>query len=288
MASTFIAQVQPQLQSDPNEETAALLRVLIYKIDNTTFGNNVPSLPPQWLSPPRTIVRVQAILYASLVASLFSALLAMLGKQWLNRYTSTYMPGTVVERSQNRQQKLDGIDTWYFDYVIESLPLLLQCALFLLGTALSLYLWEIDTTIASVVLGVTSFGVIFYAFIIVSGTASVSCPYQTPHAQILRRIIHCVRRIRRVIPHIPRMLRLAASSLVNRSEFITLLATYWRELRGFGVLGTDCACVATFFVMLPIYSIIFPIYLLVLPTVAVYDACLLIRVIVRALGDFGR
>ena len=217
----------------------------------------------------------------------------MLGKQWLNRYTSTYMPGTVVERSQNRQQKLDGIRAWYFDYVMESLPLLLQGALFLLGIALSLYLWEIDTTIASVVLGVTSFGVILYAFIIVSGTASVSCPYQTPHAQILRRIVHCVRPIRpirpirRTIPHIPRMLRLAAS-VANRSKFVAVHATFWRELGGFKVLRADCAFVTSFFLMLPIYSVVFLVYLLVLPIVAVYDACLLTLVIVRALGNFMR
>jgi len=187
VTSAFIIQVQPQLQSDPNEEAAALLRVLIYKIDNTTFGDNVPTIP-QWSGPPHTIVQVQAILYASLAASLFSAFLAMLGKQWLNRYASIDMRGSAIERSQNRQRKLDGIVTWYFDYVMELLPLMLQFALLLLGCALSCYLWEIDTTVASVVLGVTLFGVLSYAFFVVAGAASVSCPYQTPGAHTLRRI----------------------------------------------------------------------------------------------------
>ena len=110
----------------------------------------------------------------------------MLGKQWLNRYASTELRGTAIERSQNRQRKLDGIVTWYFDYVMESLPLMLQVALLLLGCALSRYLWEINTTVASVVLGVTSAGVISYMFIIVVGTASESCPYQTPGSNVLR------------------------------------------------------------------------------------------------------
>ena len=78
MTSAFIIQVQTQLQSDPNEETAALLRVLIYKIDNTTFGDNIPAVP-QWSGTPHATVQAQAILYASLAASLFSAFLAMLG-----------------------------------------------------------------------------------------------------------------------------------------------------------------------------------------------------------------
>ena len=185
MTSAFIIEVHSHLQQDPNDETAALLRVLIHKIDNTTFGNDPPAIP-QWTGPPQTIVHVQAILLASLAASLLSAFLAMLGKQWLNRYVSTDMRGTAIERSQNRQRKLDGVVTWYFDHVMESLPLMLQAALLLLGCALSRYLWGINLTVASVVLAVTLLGITFYAFIIVAGAVSESCPYQTPGARFLR------------------------------------------------------------------------------------------------------
>jgi hypothetical protein len=134
-------------------------------------------------------VDVQAILFASLAVSLFSAFLAMLGKQWLNRYDSADMRGTVVERSRNRQRKLDGIIAWYFNNVMELLPLMLQAALLLFGCALSRYLWEVNRTIASVVLGVTSFGALFYLFIVIAGTALENCPYQTPGAHILRHYI---------------------------------------------------------------------------------------------------
>ena len=78
---------------------------------------------------------------------------------------------------------------------MESLPLMLQTALLLLGCALSRYLWEINTTVASVVLGVTSFGILFYLFIVVAGAAFVSCPYQTPGVHILRGIPDTVLRI---------------------------------------------------------------------------------------------
>jgi len=62
------------------------------------------------------MVQVQAILFVSLIISLFSAFLMMLGKQWLNHYDSTDMQGSTTEHSQNRQQKLDGIIAWYFDH----------------------------------------------------------------------------------------------------------------------------------------------------------------------------
>ena len=204
VTSAFIIDVQSKLQSDPNDETAALLRVLIHKIDNTTFGNDPPSIP-QWTGPPHTIVQVQAILYMSLAASLLSAFLAMLGKQWLNRYASTDMRGTAIERSQDRQRKLDGIVTWYFDHVMESLPLMLQAALLLLGCALSCYLWDIDITVASVVIAVTSLSIIFYIFIIIAGTASESCPYQTPGSHAIRYLWPQAKRIlHSAIRHISR------------------------------------------------------------------------------------
>ena len=219
MTSAFIIEVNSQLQPDPNEETAALLRVLIHKVDNTTFGDDVPSIP-QWTGPPHTIVRVQAILFASLATSLFSAFLAMLGKQWVNRYASVDMRGSAIERSQNRQRKLDGVDSWYFNQVMESLPLMLQAALLLLGFALSLYFWEINTTVASVVLAFTSFGVLFFLFIVVAGARSVSCPYQTPGAQILCRVPGSLRQILDALGRIPRIALRRTAGVPRRIPYI--------------------------------------------------------------------
>ena len=169
---------------------------------NATNSDGVPTIPQPWTGPPRRIVQVQAILFASLAASLFSAFLAMLGKQWLSRYASVDMRGSAIERSQNRQRKFDGIVNWYFDHVMEWLPLMLQAALLLLGCALSRYLWEINITVASVVLGVTSFGVLSYLFIVVVGAAFVSCPYQTPGVHILRGIPNTLLRIQDALERI--------------------------------------------------------------------------------------
>ena len=195
-------------------------------MDNTTFGGDVPTVP-LWSGPPRTIVQVQAILYASLAASLLSALLAMLGKQWLNRYASTDVRGTAIDRSQNRQRKLNGVVDWYFYYVMESLPLMLQAALFLLGCALSRYLWEIDTTVASVIIGFTSFGILFYLFIVVAGAASVNCPYQTPGAYIIRHILSCIPRhiFSRILSHtLPRVLDALLS--VSRALYASIKGSH--------------------------------------------------------------
>ena len=281
MTSTFISQLQSQLQPDPNSDTAALLRVLLYKMDNSTFGDSVPTVP-QWSGPPSNAVQVQIILYASLVVSLFAAFLAMLGKQWLKRYASVEMRGSPIQRSQNRQEKHDGTITWRFDWVMESLPLMMQGALFLLGWALALSLREINTTVASVVLGITLFGVICYGLIVVAGAASESCPYQTPLARILRYLI------RHILPLFPIFLRSVASSIRNGSESVAVIAGCWSELKEYRWLRVNCACMVTLFFMLPIYGILFPIYLLILPTVMAYDAAILALTIVRATSDLTR
>ena len=163
------------------------------------------------------MVHVQAILFASLAASLLSAFLAMLGKQWLNRYASTDMRGSAIQRGQNRQRKLDGIVAWYFDSMMEGLPLMLQIALLLLGSALTRYLWETSITVALVVLVVTAFGLFFYFCIVLAGTAWESCPYQTPGSRFFRFLGPKVRGI----------FHLATRNILKESVVVDLLADVW-------------------------------------------------------------
>ena len=218
VTSAFIVDINQQLRPDPNDETAALLRILIHTIDNTTFGGSTPTVPT-WPGPPRGIVQVQSILFSSLAASLFSAFLAMLGKQWLNRYASVDVRGSAVERSYHRQRKLNGIVTWYFEHVMESLPVMLQFSLLLLGCALSQYLWTMDSTVASVVVGVTSFGVLVYILIVVVGTFNASCPYQTPGSRYARYLLKRSRNLH----HILRATYSSFREIHVGSAFISLL-----------------------------------------------------------------
>jgi hypothetical protein len=186
VTSAFIIQVNSQLQPDSGDQTTALLRVLIYKIDNTTFGN-VPT-PPLWGGPSWTTVLAQILLVISLASSLFSAFLAVLGKEWLGHYESTDPRETVIERGQNRQQKLESIIAWHFHHAMQLLPLMLQAALFFLGFAVPLSLVDINTAIAFVALGLTSFGVLFHISLVVVGAAFKSCPYQTSASYLLRHL----------------------------------------------------------------------------------------------------
>jgi hypothetical protein len=196
----------------------------------------------------------------------------MLGKQWLIRYASTDVQGSAVKRSQNRQRKLDGIATWYLDYMIEASSLMLQAVLLLFGSAISLYYWEINPTIVSVALGVTSFGLVLYIFIVIVGTASESCPYQTPGSRLFRHIFRHVLQptLRSVISKFP----IFISSFSRSAWCCSLPIKWWSTL------------------VQPWYStenIVSSLLLLfAIPAAPVIDAYFLVQSAVQWLVAFGR
>ena len=167
--------------------TAAYIRILVHTMNASLFPDAITDATT-WAGPPPEIVTVQSLLYASLTTSLFAAFLAMLGKQWVDRYLRN-RGGSAVGKSRDRQRKLDGLKSWRFQLVIESLPVMLQLALLLLGCALSLYLWTISRTVAGVIIAVTLFGVASYIFFTLAATFVYSCPYQTPLSLVIRRLL---------------------------------------------------------------------------------------------------
>ena len=118
---------------------------------------------------------------------LLAAFVAMLGKQWLNRYLR-HTGGSMIERCGDRQRKFDGLKKWPFRLFIESLPIILQIALLLLTCGLSRYMWSVSTSVARVVISFTILGILFYIGILVVGTSSYECPFQTPASITLRHL----------------------------------------------------------------------------------------------------
>ena len=113
MTSGFILNIQDDIKPDFNEETVALLHVLIYKIDGTIFGSQTPPPPSSGLerSQPRRRCLPNRP-YTSLGISLLAAFLATLGKQRLNRFGKAKVRGFETDESRNRQPKLIGMVSW--------------------------------------------------------------------------------------------------------------------------------------------------------------------------------
>ena len=166
----------------------ALLEMLLNATTGTLPAGSATSIP-RWSGPDPAIVQVQCIFYATLCSTLFVSFLAMLGKQWLSRYKQNETRGSVVDRSRARERKLAGLETWKFHAVMESLPLILQLALLLLGFALSRYLWEVNRSVSSVVICFTCFGSLFYSIILAASVFWSDCPFQTPSSPLIRLTI---------------------------------------------------------------------------------------------------
>ncbi|KAJ7191245.1 hypothetical protein GGX14DRAFT_600946 [Mycena pura] len=143
VSSAFIIQIQPQLQPDPNVITQGLLLHLVQNITGSVPpGIRVPM--PASTGVDSMVVIAQSFLYFSLFSTLLAALLAVLAKQWLLHYDSAGERGSMEHRGLERQRKVDGLQRWKFDFVMQIFPLLLQTSLLLFAAALSIYLWTVN------------------------------------------------------------------------------------------------------------------------------------------------
>jgi hypothetical protein len=186
VSSAFVIDVHSNLQPDPNEQSAALLRAILLTLNQSAIPGETPAVPPTQ-DPSSEIVIVTCLMYASLMISLLAAFVAMLGKQWLNRYLRN-SGGSTIERCGDRQRKCDGLEKWPLHSFVESLPMMLQAALLLLACGLCRHMWSINTPVASTLISLTGLGVAFFIGIVIAGMSSYACPFQTPVSGALRGI----------------------------------------------------------------------------------------------------
>ena len=161
--------------------------------------------------------------------SLLAAFVAMLGKQWLTRYLR-HTGGSVVERCSDRQRKCDGLEKWPFHFFIGSLPVMLQIALLLLACGLSRYTWSVNTSVGRVVISFTVLGFLFYTGIVVAGTSSYECPFQTPASTALRHVKDDILSPPKINSFISAT-RKSARILLALPSFTSLIYASWMDVR---------------------------------------------------------
>jgi len=186
--TSFIAAMGTSLVHDPSDTTNALLTQLVQiGLGNHSAAGTIPAAPATTWSPSSTDIWIQGIAYASLSMSLLAAFGAALGKQWLGYYkASRYGHGSLEDRGRRRQMKMDGLNVWYFDAVVQSFPMLLQFSLLLFGISISADMWYKQHSIAFVIIGTVVFGILFYFLAVLASLSSTACPYQTPSSAVLR------------------------------------------------------------------------------------------------------
>ncbi|KAG2046850.1 hypothetical protein BDR06DRAFT_1034345, partial [Suillus hirtellus] len=188
VSTSFIVAMESNLSPDPSDTTNALLKQLVQiGLGNLAQAGPTPKEPASTWSPSESTLRIQMVVYASLSMSLLAAFGAVLGKQWLGYYKShRYGRGSQEERGKRRQEKFDGLVTWYFYAVVQSFPVLLQISLLLFGIALGANMWYEHPSIAWVLISTTVFGFLFYSLTVMACLISPACPFQTPMSTVLR------------------------------------------------------------------------------------------------------
>ena len=124
----------------------------------------------------------------------------------------------MIERCGDRQRKCDGLERWPFHLFVESLSIMLQIALLLLTCGLSRYMWSVNISVARVVISFTVLGIVFYIGIVVAGTSSYGCPFQTP-ASIALRNLRDSRKTQRLL------------EILSPLEIVLFISVTWRGAR---------------------------------------------------------
>jgi len=102
--------------------------------------------------------------FVSLIFSLLVALLAILAKQWLEEYSSRMRSRVASPRHWAWRHLVfnRGLKHYHLETFISALPVMLHGSLFLFLFGLVLFLWSLDTIVASLILGITGGALLLY------------------------------------------------------------------------------------------------------------------------------
>jgi hypothetical protein len=170
MAAAFIIYIHPQLETDQNEESADLLRVLLYTMNSTIFGGDVPEIPNS-TGPRDGVVTALILLYLDLTLTMSCVVFALFTKQLLTIFTMTGLLGSIAGKGQNQQVKLKWFTVGLrVNFLILSEALL--NSLLYLDCAIIVYLWDINRALATFVLYITiGITLLWFFFCVLAGVA---------------------------------------------------------------------------------------------------------------------
>lgn len=180
VVTAFVIESYHDLQPDSGDSTVLLLQQILVTLQHNDSYDDLKPVPTtlQPFTPRPSAVRVNALWFASLVISISTAFLAILGKQWLLRITKELVP---AEENRVRQHQFthDGIQDWRLPHILSFLPMLLHASLLLFFAGLIEFLWPVNSTVAAVTAGLVAVTVFVYVFTQVASLIWPTCPFRT-------------------------------------------------------------------------------------------------------------
>ena len=162
--------------------------VLIYQTQMMRNSSLGPYVPPDF-SPPKHIVVVNALYYASLGVMILAAFIAMLMKHWLRLFERglRWIPDP-EDRAKTREFRMLGVQRWELSQMVELLPLLVQISLFLFAIGLVIFLFHISTPSFGVTIVIFGVGIFYYAMTTCISAISTSSPFRSSLSYMLRKM----------------------------------------------------------------------------------------------------
>ncbi|EJD51526.1 hypothetical protein AURDEDRAFT_111695 [Auricularia subglabra TFB-10046 SS5] len=130
---------------------------------------------------------VNCLWVASLILSLGAALIAIMGKDWINMYSSRPLCNT-RQWAEMRTYRLSCVNRWHMSGIIASAPVLLHISLLLFGVGLILFVGP-DPLTQHLTLGLCAAVGALYFVTAVSAVIFADSPFRSPATQMLRTAI---------------------------------------------------------------------------------------------------
>ncbi|KAH0588326.1 hypothetical protein J132_04057 [Termitomyces sp. J132] len=191
--TAFISESYKLLQPDPAETTTILLSSVLAD-QLTEASHNYTSalntvLPTSAFVRSTSAVTVNVLWFLSLSFSLTTALVVTLAQQWIRDYLQRVQRYNEPQRrGRARHFLFAGIERWKLETVVEYIPTLLHLSLFLFFAGLCVFLYQVDTLVAWLVLCVFVSCLAGYMFFTIVPLLDPSAPYETPLSFAAQRI----------------------------------------------------------------------------------------------------
>ncbi|KAI9435373.1 hypothetical protein BJY52DRAFT_1390697 [Lactarius psammicola] len=194
VVSVSLVESYKWLSPDPGNETVKLLTQISQQLVNISNGIPLESIAAeisQPFKPTSSALVVNIMWFGSIVLCLACSVLATSIQQRARRYLAlTQGRGTPSERARLQTSMFNGLKRFQVERTHQSLAMSMHLSILLYCMGLFIYIFPINTTIASFALGYLSIFYLIYAILTVLPTFFFDCPYGTPFSALMWRISH--------------------------------------------------------------------------------------------------
>jgi hypothetical protein len=174
---------------DYAEMSARLTYELIQVQRALANGSPVDSIPsstsPDSPEEPSSLaIVVNSLWFGSIALSLFTALAAVLVKQWLRQYVALPL-GTPRDRACLRHFRYLGFQQWQVATIVGLLPIIIYISVGLFLGGLVVLLFPLQPVVAEVVAVISGVAAVFFILTSVLPAVVTSCPYRTPMSEFV-------------------------------------------------------------------------------------------------------